>query len=141
VDQRSHLVNLSDELPASSGEHLSTGAEFMADEKKPDQKSSEDLTPTPTQAEMDETMAKLSGTEVAKKREVDPHHPTPTSTPPTMTQDENDEAHLNARPGDDLSDPKKREAVEAKRKKEMEAVQPAGYQTRVATPAPSSVKK
>lgn len=118
----------------------------MADEKHADdkhaaKKAEENLTPTPTQAEMDEIMAKMAGAEVVKKPEVkegaDTHHPTPTSTPPVMSQEENDLAMAFAAPGEDMPEPKKKakEEAEAKRRKEMEAEQSAGYKTRAASPA------
>lgn len=103
----------------------------MADDKQVEK--AEDLTPTPTQAEMDETMAKLSGTEVVKKREAKADTDLdPMSTPPTMTQAENDEAHKAARPGDV---PPEGSTDPQKQKKQLEADKSEAYQTRVAAPA------
>lgn len=122
----------------------------MADEKKSDDKKlpdkkPEDLTPTPTQAEMDEIMSKMTGEKKPQaKAGAELKHATPVSDPPTMTQAENDAAMELAAPGDDMSEPKKKQKedkekkekenqeAEARRKKDMEASQahPAGYKTK-----------
>jgi hypothetical protein len=121
-------------------------AEDKHADKHADEKKAEDLTPTPTQAEMDKIMSGLSDEDLAKAKKpaaregVEAQHMTPTSHPPTMTQAENDDAMADATPGDfpDGTPKKKREKdeAEAKHKKELEADdKPAGYQTRTVAPA------
>ena len=128
------------------------------DDKRADKKTgkeAEDLTPTPTQAEMDKIMSGLSDEDLAKAKKpearegVEAHHPTP---------EENDLADARrtgrkrrghdgsaapwrrntwptrVRAGKKEREEKLFEDAETRRKKEMEAEHPAGYQTRATPP-------
>ena len=90
----------------------------MTDEKN--KAATEDLTPTPTQAENDEFKAKCHGAKVEKREVKD----APEALPPTPTQAENDAVHHDSK-----NVPQQQTA------RRMEASKPGGgYQTRSAEP-------
>jgi hypothetical protein len=98
-------------------------------------KAPEALPPTPTQAENDEVKAKMCGMEVEKKPEAKKDAKAAEDLTPALTQAENDAAKLAAMPGETPPAPSEgSSAGVTQHRRQVEASRPGAYQTRSSEP-------